>query len=125
MSDDFASLAADLTSAGVRVRPLARTALQVTAHKIRDAWRANAGVEDPEGFVGAYPVAITYDTRELPGSVEAEIGPETGRPGGTAGFLEEGTVLRPPQHAGRSALESNERDFIDGLEIAMVDAIER
>lgn len=117
-------LAADLSGAGTRVRPLVRKALQVTAHKIRDDWRANAGVDAPQGFVKSYPSSITYDTRELAGSVEAEIGPEVGRAGGTAGFLEEGTVLRPPQHAGRNALEANEDDFVKGLEIAAMDALE-
>lgn len=117
-------LAADLTAAGTKVRPFVRKALQVTAHKIRDDWRANAPIDAPQGFVKSYPVSITYDTRESAGSIEAEIGPELDRPGGTAGFLEEGTVQRPPQHAGRDALEANEQDFIDGLEIAVMDALE-
>jgi len=127
VADDFSELnrlAADLSEAGTKVRPFARKALQVTAHKIRDDWRANAAVADPEGFVRAYPSSITYDTRELVGSIEAEIGPVRGRAGGTSGFLEEGTVTRPPQHAGRDALEANEQDFIDGLEIAVMDALE-
>lgn len=120
------SLAADLSAAGARVRPFARKALQVTAHHIRDAWRANAPIDDPQGVPDGYASSITYETAEKATELAAEIGPEVGRPGGAAGnFLESGTVYRAPQHAGRNALEANEQDFIDGLAIAMVDAIEK
>lgn len=120
------SLAADLSAAGSRVRPLARKALQVTTHNIKRDWQAGADISEGSAIVGPYENAITYDTRETLTQVVAEIGPETGRAGGTAGFLEEGGpgVLTPPLHAGRDALEANVEDFYRGLEIAAADAIE-
>lgn len=123
-SSELTTLAADLTAAGPKVRPFVRKALEVTARKIRDDWRKNAPIDAPQGFVESYPASIFYDIKSGATEIEAEIGPELGRPGGTAGFLEEGTVTRPPQHAGRNALEANEDDFVKGLEIAAMDALE-
>lgn len=126
MTDDLMSLAADLTAAGAKVRPLVKKALQVTGGNIREEWSANAGVGGAQGVPEGYPSSITFEARETVSAVEVEVGPEMGRPGGPAGnFLESGTIHRPPQHAGRNALEANEQDFIDGLAIAMVDAIEK
>jgi len=123
VADDFSelySLAADLTKAPEEIRPLARKALQVTSHKIRDDWRKKA---DRTGL-GRYAADVTYETRELAKSIEAEIGPTPGD-SGSFGFVEEagGSVRSAPQHAGRDALEENEDDFIKGMEIAAFDAL--
>lgn len=125
MADELQGLAADMTSAPWRARPFVRKALEVTARNIKDAWSDNASVDKPQGFVKAYPVAIDYDMQDGITSITAEIGPSPKRPGGTAGFLEDGTVTRGPQHAGRDALEANEQDFLDGLAKAAADAILR
>lgn len=125
-ASDLMRLAADLSEAGPRARPFVRKALEVTARHIRDDWRKNADISENAAIVGPYEQSIFYDIKQGLTEIEAEIGPELGRPGGTAGFLEEGGagVLVPPIHAGRDALEANEQDFIDGLEIAIVDALE-
>lgn len=120
---ELGDLAADLRAAGSAARPFVRKAIEVTARNIKDDWAAGARVENPEGFVRAYPSSIDYDVSEGPFRVVAEIGPDLGKRGGTAGFLEDGTVNRPPQHAGRDALESNEDDFYDGLGKAVADAL--
>ena len=127
MADDFSELlelAADLTGAGDGVGRFAKKALEVTARSVRDDWRQGAEVSAGNGYTAAYPRSIFYDVEVGRGEVSAEVGPELGRPGGSAGFLEDapGGVLASPQHAGRDALEANEPDFIRGMEIAVFDA---
>jgi len=122
VADDFSELyelAADLTAAGPEVRPFARSAIQFTAHNIREDWRRGAN----RTGLTAYARDVTYETKELRGAIEAEIGPTIGD-AGSMGFVEEGGsgVQSAPQHAGRSALEANEPDFYAGLEVAVYDA---
>lgn len=123
MADDFSELyelAADLTAAGDDVRPFARRAIQFTAHNIRDDWRRGA---DRTGLT-SYARDVTYETKELRSSIEAEIGPTIGD-AGSMGFVEKGGsgVQSAPQHAGRDALEANMADFHAGLEVAVYDAV--
>ncbi|QMU97842.1 hypothetical protein FVO59_11970 [Microbacterium esteraromaticum] len=120
MSDDIRKLAADLTAAGPAVRPFARKAVQVTAHHIKDEWRAAA---NRTGLAG-YAADVTYETRENVAGVVAEIGPTPGD-SGSFGLVEDapGNVYSSPQHAGRSALENNEDDFVRGIDAAVADAL--
>ena len=74
MSDDIRKLAADLTAAGPAVRPFARKAVQVTAHRIKDEWRAAAN----RTGLGGYAADVTYETRENAAGVVAEVGPTPG-----------------------------------------------
>lgn len=127
MADDFSELyelAADLTSAPHQANRLVMKALEVTARNIKDDWRQGAEVSAGEGFSEAYSRSIFYDVTAGNGVIEAEIGPELGRPGGSAGFLEDapGGVKSSPQHAGRNAVRANEEDFIRGIEIALFEA---
>jgi len=126
MADDFseiAELAADLTSVPAEANRNIKKAVQVTAHNIRDDWRQ--GAEVSSSYAERYASSIFYDIKYPGGAIEAEIGPELGRPGGSAGFLEDapGGVRAAPQHAGRDALEANEGDFTRGLEIAITNAV--
>lgn len=130
MSDDFselAELAADLREAPPRATKNIRKALEVTGRNIKDDWRQGADVGSGDGFSAQYSSSIGYDMILNGNALEVEIGPELGRAGGSAGFLEDspGGVRAAPQHAGRDALEANEDDFIRGLEIALLDAIEK
>lgn len=120
MSDDLRRLEADLTEAGPAVRPFARKALQVTAHRIKDDWRAAA---NRTGLAG-YAADVTYETRENASGVVAEIGPTPGD-SGSFGFVEEapGGVHSAPQHAGRKAMENNEPDFVRGVDLAVAAAL--
>lgn len=123
MSDDFSelrSLGSDLLGAPEASRPLIRKALQVTARNIKDQWREGAyrsGLEN-------YAADITYETSEKPAVIEAEIGPTIGD-SGSFGLVEDakGGVQSAPQHAARDALEANEEDFLNGLEIAIADGL--
>lgn len=126
MATDFSeldSLVADLRGAGAEVRPFVRKALQVTAHKIRDEWRSSASRRG----LAAYGRSVGYDTTEKAGTIEAEIGPTPGRRQASFGFVEDanGGVRSAPQHAGRDALKNNEPDFVDGLERAAADALNK
>ena len=128
MADDFseiADLAADLSSVTPEANRNIKKAIEVTARGVRDDWRQGAEVGHGDGYSERYASSIFYDIKYPGGAIEAEIGPELGRPGGSAGFLEDapGGVLASPQHAGRDALEANEEDFLRGLEIAITDAV--
>ncbi|WP_433584552.1 hypothetical protein [Microbacterium hydrocarbonoxydans] len=126
MSDDLLSLEADLRGSPDKVNRNVKKAVEVTARKVKDDWRdgAEVGISDP-GFAKRYASSIFYDINFPGGAIEAEIGPELGRPGGSAGFLEDapGDVHAAPQHAGRDALEANEDDFALGIEIAVFEAL--
>lgn len=127
MADDFDELmeiAADLTSAPSEVAPFVKKALKGTAMEIKKGWAARASVSR-----GSYPrnyaVSVDFDERDTAAGPEVEIGPNLGRPGGSAGFLEDapGGVLAAPQHAGRDALEAAEPDFVRGIEAALADGL--
>jgi hypothetical protein len=128
MADDFselAELAADLSAVPAEANRNIKKAIEVTARSVRDDWRQGAEVGSGDGYSERYASSIFYDLKYPGGAIEAEIGPELGRPGGSAGFLEDapGGVQASPQHAGRDALEANEEDFIRGLEIAITEAV--
>ena len=117
---EILSLAADLGDAPAKVRTNVRKAVQVTAHHIKDDWRRAA---DRTGL-GGYAADITYETKELKDSIEAEIGPTIGD-AGSFGLVEDanGGVRSAPQHAGRTAARNNEADLINGLQIAIEDIL--
>lgn len=128
MADDFselADLAADLAAVPAEANRNIKKAIEVTARSVRDDWRQGAEVGRGDGYSERYASSIFYDLKYPGGAIEAEIGPELGRPGGSAGFLEDapGGVQASPQHAGRDALEANEEDFMRGLEIAITEAV--
>jgi hypothetical protein len=128
MGDDFSELmelAADLTGVPAEANRNVKKALEVTARNVKDDWRQGAEIGRGEGYSERYASSIFYDIKYPGGAIEAEIGPELGRPGASAGFLEDapGGVLAAPQHAGRDALEANEEDFLTGLEIAITNAV--
>lgn len=126
MVDELARLEADLRSVPSAANRNIKKAIEVTGRNVRDDWRqgAEVGVSDP-GFAKRYSSSIFYDLKFPGGAIEVEVGPELGRPGGSAGFLEDapGDVQAAPQHAGRDALEANEPDFLHGLETAIFDAL--
>lgn len=127
MSDDFSELAALASDLG-KVPPAAaknvRKALEVTARSIKEDWREGAAVA--HGYADTYAPSIDYDFKPDSEGVTVDIGPHLGKtPGASAGFLEDapGNVQAPAQHAGRDALEANEDDFYQGLEIAVFEAL--
>ena len=126
MSDELRQLAADLVGVAGGIRPFAEKAIEVTARNVKAGWSKRAAVsKDGNGFAGTYPSSIDYDLKRGITTVSAEIGPNLGKNGGSAGFLEDapGGVKSRPQHAGRDALEANEQDFYDGLAKAAADAL--
>lgn len=114
-------LAADLGDVPEHLRPNVRKAVQVTAHHIRDDWRDKAR----RTGLGPYAKDVTYETSENSHGVEAEIGPTPGD-AGSLGIVEDagGDVKSAPQHAARAAVRDNEEDFIRGILMAGVEALE-
>jgi hypothetical protein len=120
-------LAADLTKANVTMPKKVQQAVEVTARKIKDAWKeklkGTAGVP-----LGAY--TITYDLDAKPGQgssvISAEIGAERGRKQApivtVIEFGAPGNNLAPRGY-GAGALQENQADFIKGLEIAIGDPL--
>jgi len=100
------ALAVDLgdlpTEAAVRVRGV----IQEASAELKDRWRSNARAT--AGRHGRlYPNAITYETRILPGGIEAEIGPEKNRPqGGMGPGFEFGSVNQPAHLDGQRAADA-------------------
>lgn len=123
-ASELSKLAADLGEVSKAVGPFARKAVEVTARKVRDDWRDNA-----KGMTHApaFPYSITYDIKggnAIRGSaIDAEIGPDKGRPQGALGnLIEYGSVNNPPQGLGHGALQRNQEDFEVGLGRAEEDA---
>lgn len=123
--DELMELAADLTAAPSEVAPFVKKALKVTAMEVKKGWSSRAKISPGNGFSRAYASSIDFDEKDTAAGPEVEIGPNLGRAGGSAGFLEEspGGVLAPPLHAGRDALEAAEPDFVRGTENALADGL--
>jgi hypothetical protein len=107
--------------------PFVRKAVQVNVTHVKNAWR-----EKLQGTPSAprVPYSITYDTKELAGGVEAEIGATkgTGNQGGVALLLEYGTpghkyVNLPAHGYGLAALQENVEDLENGVGKAVDDGL--
>lgn len=123
ISADFSEitkLAADLTAAPAKAVPFIRKAITVTARNVKDDWREPLKGSDwlPHG-----PFSISYDIKVSKDAVEAEIGPELKGQGALVGMLEYGTPSTGPTGFGHAALQKNEADFVEGLSIALGDAL--
>lgn len=119
--DDLWTLATDLGNAPRAAIPRIRSAVQYTAHEIKDDWSQGA----ERSGLGNYSRSIDYDITDGAHGVEAEIGPNLRKRQGPFGFVEDGggKIRSAPQHAGRDALEANQDDFERGLAIAIWDAV--
>jgi hypothetical protein len=117
----FDTLIADLAEAPIKAGRNIRSAVEFTAHGIRDDWRTLA-----TGFVHlpAFPASITYDLSGIQAfggtTLQAEIGPDKDRAQGALGNLVEyGSVNNAPLGLGAAALAKNEADFEAGLSKAV------
>lgn len=118
-------LSADLGEAPVKMIPLVRKAVEITARNIKDDWKSNVPDIQSRGS-RLFEQSIDYDLGlDADGAITAEIGPNLKRAGGSFGLLEDapGGVLSRPQHAGRKAAKKNEQDFMNGLAKAAEEAI--
>lgn len=121
-------LSADLGEAPVKMIPLVRKAVEITARNIKDDWRDEA-VKLSGAHAKRYPYSISYDMGlDVDGSISADVGPEhkkNGKQGMLALALEDarGGVMSRPQNAGRKAAKKNEQDFMNGLAKAAEEAI--
>ncbi|MEU4640830.1 hypothetical protein [Micromonospora sp. NPDC023814] len=102
-----------------------RKAVQFTANGIK---KTAQGFASGIAHAPDYPRAITYDTKDrgVGDGVSAEIGPDKDRRQGALGnILEYGTVNNPPYAHLGPALDRWSPDFVEGLEKAAADALER
>lgn len=86
--DQLNRLAADLGDAGRDALPLARLAVQKTAADIKTDAQTFAPVD-----TGNLKSSISYETRELAGSVLGEVGPTAAY----GAYVEYGTSTQAPQ----------------------------
>lgn len=129
MSDDFSEigrLEADMRKVPPTANRLVEKSLKRTSLRLVEDWKQGAEISD--GYADSYAASISFDIHFPGGTIESEIGPVLGRtPGASAGFLDDpqnaGGVDGPVHHAGRDALEANEPEFFEGLELAAFEAI--
>lgn len=129
MADDFGEigrLEADLRNVPSKANRKVEKSMKLTGIHMKDDWKQ--GAEISGGYPKSYAAAISFDVIYPGGSIDLEIGPVLGRtPGASAGFLDEpmdaSGVDGPVHHAGRDALEANEDEFYEGLEIAIFEAL--
>jgi len=114
-------LAANLGDVARNAGPNVRSAVEVTALKVKRAW------QDPlkgSNTLHALPAAVTYDI-EVDNSaggtaVAAEIGFDLSRAQGPLGGISEyGAPTIAGRGFGLAALEANQADFQNGLDIAL------
>lgn len=117
---EITKLAADLSSAGAKVVPFVRKAVEVTARNVKEDWQEplKGSATVPGGAA-----SISYDLKVGADGVEAEVGPELKGQGPIVGMLEYGTPNTGPTGYGAAALQKNERDFVEGLSKALGDAL--
>ena len=114
-------LSADIAEAATGVNANLRTALEVTARHVKDAWK---GKLEGSETLPALPYAVTYDVDETNlfgvDVIRAEIGFDKSRTQGPVGNISEfGTPSTPPRGYGHAALEENQEDFERGVGIAL------
>lgn len=117
---DLDRLAADLGDAADAL-PNVKKAVQVTAFKVKTAWRTKLG---GSSTLPGLPAALSYDVEADSGSVDAEIGFDKSKFQGPLGvFSEYGSVHNAPRGFGLASLEENQADFVTGIEKAIDDTL--
>jgi hypothetical protein len=114
-------LAADLGDVTDNAGPNVSKAIGITSLKVKKAWQ---GRLDGSSTLPGLPSAVTYDITTFQGFgvsvIKSEIGFEKDRRQGALGnFSEFGTPKVPGRGYGLAALEENQKDFEDGLAIAL------
>ena len=123
---DLNALAAHIDSAPGKMAKNVVTAVKVTAHHVKDDWRAPlSGSETVPGGAASISYDIKGSASALLGKsvVEAEIGPELKGQGPIVGILEYGTPNTGARGYGAEALHKNEGDFVKGIEKATEDIL--
>lgn len=123
---DLTRLGADVGDIPREAAPLLRKAIEVSGFNVRDSWRDRLKGSPTIPAGGA---SITYDIKGGQGirgsQLEAEIGPELGRPAASlVGITEVGAPEgQAPRNYGPAALHDNEADFEFGVRTAIDDAL--
>ena len=106
------------------VLPFVRKAVQFNVNLVKSDWRDKLSGNP---YAPRVPYSITYETRELPRAIEAEIGAEkgTGKQGGVALLLEYGAPARGlgARGYGLASLQENVGDLEDGVGKAIDDGL--
>jgi hypothetical protein len=111
--DEVRALAIDLGRIADQAVPKVRPIVRKGAVNIKNELRTNLGRS--RSFKGVTP-AVSFDTRESPSGIEAEIGPRKGKPGSLAnvaffGTSRGGGTVPDPQEA----LDAEEPRFLKAL----------
>ena len=120
---EITKLAADLGEVPKNAGKRVRQAVEVSARKVKDSWRAPL----QGSVISGAAASISYDIiggEAISGSsITADIGPELGGPGSLVAATEEGFGGRQgPTGYGAAALQQNQAEFQKGLEIALEQA---
>lgn len=118
---EISRLAADLGDAAQGTQKNVRKAVEVTARKVKDSWRDKL---KGSAYLPRLPYAVDYDIEERTGGIEAEVGFNKSRKQGPLGTISEfGTPRVGGRGFGLASLKENEEDFVDGIGIALGDAL--
>lgn len=113
-------LSADLTSAGSKIAPFARQAVEVTARHVKDDAKDNMrGVK----YMPHIPAAVDYDMVGSAAGIGADIGFNKGGQGSLGNIYEYGSRYFPARGPLTHALHENEADFVKGIMLAAEDAL--
>ncbi len=113
---ELQKLAADITASVPIAAGKVRAAVQFSAFRIKAQAITNArGIAG--GHARLYPTSITYDVKASRSGVEAEVGPERGRPQwGLGNLLEFGSSNNAPHPHLSPALDSETDGFVRAVE---------
>jgi hypothetical protein len=115
---ELRALARDFQVAGVKAGAGVYAVVKRGALNVKNDWQKNARSSSGR-HARLYPSSISFDMKvgsALRGAVEAEIGPDKGRPQGALGnLLEYGSTHNPPHNDGGRALESEAPRFEKAL----------
>lgn len=119
--DGLNALVAELTRAADVAPAEARKVVQRGLFNIKKDWRQRW-----TGYPHAprLPYAISYDTKELGGRIEGEVGPDKDKPQGALGNLfEYGSVNNAPIPGGLPALEAERPKYEKALDDLPLNAL--
>jgi len=119
--DGLERLVADLTHEAKVAPAEARKVVQKGCLNIKQDWRKRWS-----GFPHAprLPYTIGYDTKQLGGRIDGEVGPDKDKPQGALGnLLEYGSKNNPPHPHIRPAADEEEPKFVAAMEDLAVKAL--
>lgn len=121
---EVAQLAADLGEVQKGTGEFVSKAVQVSARRVKDAWRARlSGSGTLPGAASSIAYELTGGNAIRGSTITAEIKPRLGGQGSLVWVPEFGSLSTSPRGYGRASLEENADDFQKGIDMAIADGL--